>query len=53
MAGNLEAGNSLKITVTAVVGQHSRVTVPALPSDVIGFLQCCPIREFGGKQFHC
>ena len=23
-----------------------------LPSDVIVFLQCCPLRDFGGKQFH-
>ena len=25
MAGNFEAGNSLNLAVTAVVGQHSRV----------------------------
>ena len=24
-----------------------------LPSDVIDFLQCCPLRDFGGKQFYC
>jgi len=27
IAGNFEAGNSLNLAVTAVVGQHSRVTV--------------------------
>ena len=27
IAGNFEAGNSLNLTVMAVVGQHSRVTV--------------------------
>ena len=27
--------------------------IALLPSDVIDFLQCCPLRDFGGKQFHC
>ena len=31
MAGNFEAGNSINITVTVVVGQHSRVTAHCYP----------------------
>ena len=29
--GNFEAGNSLNLAVTALVGQHSRVTVHCYP----------------------
>ena len=31
VAGNFEAGNSLNLAVTAVVGQHLRVTVHCYP----------------------
>ena len=31
IAGNFEAGNSLNLVVTALVGQHSRVTVHCYP----------------------
>ena len=48
IAGNFEAENSFNFVVTAVVGQHS-----VLPSDVIDFLRCCPLGDFGGKQFYC
>ena len=27
--------------------------IALLPSDAIDFLQCCPLGDFGGKQFHC
>ena len=37
-AGNFEAGNSLNLAVTAVC---------------YPLTQCCPLRDFGGKQFHC
>ena len=48
IAGNFETGNSFNFVVTAAVGQHS-----VLPSDVIDFLQCCPLGVFGGKQLYC
>ena len=32
-----EPGNSLNLAVTAVVGQHSRVTVQCYPLDLIDF----------------
>ena len=47
IAGNFEAENLLNVTVTAVVGQHSQVSVHCYP------LQFCLLRYFGGKQFHC
>ena len=34
--GNFDAGNSINLAVTAIVGQHSRGIVQ-LPSDVIDF----------------
>ena len=52
IAGNFEAGNSLNLAVTAFVGQHSRVTVHCYPLTLKIF-QCCPLRDFGGKRFHC
>ena len=52
IAGNFEAGNSLNLAVTAVVGQHSRVTVHCYPLTSY-ILQCCSLRDFGVKQFHC
>ena len=27
--------------------------IALLPSDVMNFLQCFPLKAFGGKQFHC
>ena len=42
----LGAGNSLNLAVTKVVGQHSRPQTSQI-------LQCCPLRDFGGNQFHC
>ena len=52
LAGNFEVGNLLNL---AVVGQHSWVTVHCYPRppDVIDTMSCCPLRDFGGKQFHC
>ena len=50
LTGNFEAGNSLNLAATAVIGQHSRGT---LPSDVIDFCKHCRLRDFGGKQFYC
>ena len=52
MAGNFEAGNSINITVTVVVGQHSRVTAHCYPL-MSQILQQCLLRDFGTKQFHC
>ena len=47
-AGNFEAGNSLNLAVTAVVGQHPRVTVHCtlLPSDVIEIAAMLPTQRF-------
>ena len=50
-AGHFEEGNSLNLAVTAVVRQKSRVTVHNYPLTSY-ILQRCPLREFGGKQFH-
>ena len=52
IAGNFEARNSLNLAVTALISQRSLVTVHCytLTSSI---LQCCPLRYFGGKQFHC
>ena len=52
IAGNFEAGNSLNLAVTAVVGQHSRVTEHCYPLTSY-ILQCCSLRDFDVKQFHC
>ena len=46
------AGNSLNLAVTAIVGQRSQVTVHCYPLTS-WILQCCPLRDFGGKQFYC
>ena len=35
IAGNFEAGNLLHVTVTAIVGQHSQVSVHCLISSAI------------------
>ena len=37
IASNFEAGNSLNLTVVAVVNQHWQVTVRCISSDVIDF----------------
>ena len=37
IAGNFDVGISLNLAVTAVVGQHSRVTVHRYSLDVIDF----------------
>ena len=52
IAGNFEVGNLLNLTV---VGQHSQVKVHCYPTppDVIDAMLYCPLRDFGGKQFHC
>ena len=46
-AGNFEAGNSLNLAVTAVVGQHLRVTVHCYPRangrNIVG---CYMLRPF-------
>ena len=46
-AGNFEAGNSLNLAVTAVVGQHLRVTVNCYPRangrNIVG---CYMLRPF-------
>ena len=52
IAGNFKAGNSLNLAVTAVVGQHSRVTVHCYPLTS-WILHGFQLRDFGGKQFHC
>ena len=49
---NFEGGNWLNLTATAVVGQHLWVTVHCYPLT-LKFLQCCLLRDFDGKQFHC
>ena len=36
----------------AVIGQHLQVTVYCYPLTS-QILQCCPLRDFGRKQFHC
>ena len=46
------AGNLLNLAVTAVVGQHSRATEHCYPLTSY-ILQCCSLRDFGVKQFHC
>ena len=51
-AGNFEAVNSLNLAVMMVVSQHWQVNSALLPSDVIVFAMS-PLRDFGGKQFHC
>ena len=51
IAGNFAVGNSLNLAVMAVNSQHSWVTVHCCPLTS-SFLQCCPLRDFGGKQFH-
>ena len=51
-AENFEAGNSLNLAVTAVVDQHSRMTVLCYPLTSKS-LQCCSLRDSGRKQFHC
>ena len=51
-AGNFEAVNSLNLAVMVVVSQHWQVNSALLPSDVIVFAMS-PLRDFGGKQFHC
>ena len=47
IAGNFEAGNSLNLAVTAVVGQHLRVTVHCYPRangrNIVG---CYMLRPF-------
>ena len=50
IAGNFEAENSLSLAVTAVFGQHIHGNNTLLHSDNI---KCCPLKNFGGKQFHC
>ena len=45
MAVNSDAGNSFNLAVTAVVSQHSRVTVQCYPLTS-KILQCCPLRDF-------
>ena len=40
------------LAVKAVVGQHSPVTVRRYPLTS-KILHCCPLRDFGEKQFHC
>lgn len=37
IAGYFEAGNSLNLSVEAVVSKHWQVTVHCIPSDVIDF----------------
>ena len=34
ITGNFEAGNSLNLAVTAVIGQHSRVTLRCYPTTL-------------------
>ena len=50
-AVNFDPGNSSNLAVTAVVGQHSRVTVHCYP--LTSYIpKCCPLRDFDGKQFY-
>ena len=48
IAGNFEGGNSLNLAVTAVMGQHSEVTVHYRPLVSINFA-CCEI--LAGNSF--
>ena len=48
IAGNFKAENSWNLSVTAVVGQHSRVNSALLPSDVIDFARF-PAQRFWRK----
>ena len=52
MAGNFKAGNSLNLAVTAVVGQHSRVTMHCFPPDVIDFAML-PTQRFWRESVSC
>ena len=45
------AKNSLNLTETLAVSQNQQVTVHCYPL-ASQILLCCPLRDFGGKQFH-
>ena len=51
LAGNFEARDSPRCNG----GRRSTFAGNSalLPCDDIDFMQCCPLIEFGGKQFHC